>query len=442
MSFAATPWIDRTVGRLRAWPPPSGEAALEAARRVRAGDRHGHAVHLLAAIAFVVCSALDQAPSAVALGVLLGVSCIRAFVYPEAFTPMLRLPVFWLAVAWFAWSVLSIAWAPAGATPPVRALAGQRMLLAAAALWPVLGHARALASAIVLAASINALMQVAQQLGLAESTGTSAARPSGFVQLPVVASMWSIAAIGIALALWVEARTLGRVALVVASALCAAGIALAASRGPVLAAIPSGALLVVLLVAFGHARARTLAVPIGLVLASAVIAVLLPGTGLLRYAAAALGNPDHPAALSIELRFLWWRLALEQFAAHPVVGGGLGSFAAHIAGHPAVDAFVAGSGVPQSHVRQFHPHSTYLRALAELGLVGFTLVASLFGAVLAAGWRGARRDAVGCAAFAGVVFALLLAASECIEAMNLAFALTAVLAALCAFPREVRPPRA
>lgn len=441
MRLPATPWIDRTVARLRAWPPPAGDSAAEAAMRVRAADRHGHALHLLAAVAFVVCCALDQAPSAIALGVLLGIACIRCAVYPEAFTPILRWPLFWLAAAWFAWSALSATWAPEGATAPVRALAAQRMLLAGALLWPVVGHARTLAAAIVLAATVNALMQIAQHLGIAEPSGSSAGRPSGFVQLPVVASMWSIAAIGMAIGLWIEARSLVRAAIAGAAAICAAGAALAASRGPVLAAVPAGALLVVLLAAFRLARPRTLAAPVALALACAAIAALLPGAGILGYTVAAIEDPRHPAALSIELRFLWWRLALELFAAHPFAGGGLGSFAAHIAGHPAVEAFAAETNVPIDHVRQFHPHSTYLRALAEQGLVGFALLAATLSALLAAGWRGARRDAAGCAAFAGVVFCLLLSASECVEAMNLAFALMAVLAALCAIPRGIRAPR-
>jgi O-antigen ligase len=436
MSFAATPWFDRTVARMRAWPPAAGDAAFEAARRVRSADRHGHALHLFTATLFVISCALDQAPSSIALGLLLGVASVRAFVFPEAFTPILRWPPFWFAVAWVGWAALSTTWAPSGSVSPLRSLSGQKMLCGAVMLWPIIGHARVLASAVVFAATLNSLMQIAQASGLVECTGSSPSRPSGFPQLPVVASAWSIAAIGVALTLWIDARALARTALGIASAVCAAGIALAASRGPVLAAIPAFVLLVSLLVWFGHARMRTLAVPVGLVLLSVTVAILLPGAGLLRYVAAGLESAANPAALSIELRFLWWRLALEQFAAAPVTGGGVGSFAAFVAGHPAAATFAKETGVPLGHVLQVHPHSTYLRALGELGIVGFMALVGLLVTILAIGWRGARRDAIGSAAFAGVVFMLLLAASECIETMNLTYALTVILVALCAFPRE------
>lgn len=441
MNFLATPWIDQTAERMRAWPPPAGDAALEAARRARASDRHGHVLHLLAAVLFVFCCVLDQAPSSIALALLLAVGSIRAFIYPEAFTPILRWPPFWFASAWVGWSAMSHAWAPVESAPLVKCMSGQKMLLAAFMIWPVVGHARTLAWTIVFAASVNSAMQIAQAIGLATPTGIAPGRPSGFVELPVVASMWSIAAIGMAVALWSFARTPARIALAIASGLCAGGIALAASRTSVLAAIPATILLAALLVKFGHARARTVVALIGATLFAVGIAVLIPGTALLRYAAAAIGNPDHPAALSIEIRFLWWKLALEQFAAHPVIGGGLGSFAVHIADHPDSRAFAEESGVPLVHVLQAHPHNTYLRALAELGIVGFTPLACLIASMLVLGWRGARRDAIACAAFAGVMFCLLVALSECVERMNLAYALMAVLVALCAFPREIETPR-
>jgi len=209
----------------------------------------------------------------------------------------------------------------------------------------------------------------------------------------------------------------------------------------VLAAIPAGAVLLGLLVFNRHARPSNLAAPLGLAATCLAITLLLPGADLLEYARAALQDPRHPAALSIELRFFWWERALELFTSHPVRGGGLGSFAPYIESHPATPVFATEAGIPLWHVLQFHPHSMYLRALAEQGAIGLGLLLCYCAAMVAAGWRGARADAVGSAAFAGVVFALLLAASECIEVMNLAYALTAVLGALCVFPREVRRGR-
>lgn len=79
----------------------------------------------------------------------------------------------------------------------------------------------------------------------------------------------------------------------------------------------------------------------------------------------------------------YWRVALGSFADHPVAGVGAASFQ------------VEWIRERDSRVFAFDAHSLYIETLAELGLVGFLLLAVLFGAV-AAGlrrrWRAVPDD--------------------------------------------------
>jgi tetratricopeptide (TPR) repeat protein len=99
-------------------------------------------------------------------------------------------------------------------------------------------------------------------------------------------------------------------------------------------------------------------------------------------------------------RWQQWSLAIDQFEAHPVAGGGAGSH----------EAWATRSPRPLQFTTQ--AHSLYLETLGELGVVGFVLVAAAFGVALAEGARRAlrRRDPNGpTAALAAASFSFALA---------------------------------
>jgi hypothetical protein len=75
-------------------------------------------------------------------------------------------------------------------------------------------------------------------------------------------------------------------------------------------------------------------------------------------------------------RVPYWEAALHEFSAHPLVGGGSGSFEVWWAQH---------RGNKGGFVKD--AHSLYLEALAELGIVGLVLILFFFGWVL---WVGLR----------------------------------------------------
>jgi O-Antigen ligase len=87
-------------------------------------------------------------------------------------------------------------------------------------------------------------------------------------------------------------------------------------------------------------------------------------------------------SLSSDSRLHAWRVSLDQWRAHPLLGGGAGSFA----------GFWAAAGPAQPQLVEVH--NLYLETLAELGPIGFALVAFTLLVPLAAAVRARRRSLV------------------------------------------------
>jgi tetratricopeptide (TPR) repeat protein len=80
-------------------------------------------------------------------------------------------------------------------------------------------------------------------------------------------------------------------------------------------------------------------------------------------------------------RWQLWRAALDEFRAHPVAGGGAGSYEAWWAAHASFPYFT------------LYAHSLYLQSLAELGVLGLTLTLGLLIAAALALRRRLRESA-------------------------------------------------
>jgi tetratricopeptide (TPR) repeat protein len=87
---------------------------------------------------------------------------------------------------------------------------------------------------------------------------------------------------------------------------------------------------------------------------------------------------SHLASGSASGRWQFWTAAADEFGAHPLLGGGAGSYEAWWAEHASFRYFVRDA------------HSLYLETLGELGVVGLGLILGSFAAALAAA-LGARR---------------------------------------------------
>jgi hypothetical protein len=95
-----------------------------------------------------------------------------------------------------------------------------------------------------------------------------------------------------------------------------------------------------------------------------------------------LANADvnsHLTSGSASGRWQFWSAAVDEFSAHPLLGGGAGSYEAWWAEHASFPYFVRDA------------HSLYFETLGELGALGVALVLCAFGAAIV-GAVGGRRD--------------------------------------------------
>ena len=124
---------------------------------------------------------------------------------------------------------------------------------------------------------------------------------------------------------------------------------------------------------------------------AAIAAALLAGLALLATADPRTGTPPTGATAARVVstdsnRYAYWRVALDQFADHPVRGAGSGAFRV---------AWRRERTVPEAAV---DAHSLYVETLGELGLVGLALLGALIAAVAACArraYRGAPAAAAG-----------------------------------------------
>jgi O-Antigen ligase len=126
-----------------------------------------------------------------------------------------------------------------------------------------------------------------------------------------------------------------------------------------------------------------------LVLAILVVPVVLAGTS---GSASSVGAGNGRFSSVGSNRYQYWKVALQTTLDHPLAGVGTGGFAVEWARRRTIDEPVRDA------------HSIEIETLAELGLVGFALLAVLFGAVAAAAHRAHRRDPV---LSAGLIAALV-----------------------------------
>jgi O-antigen ligase len=97
---------------------------------------------------------------------------------------------------------------------------------------------------------------------------------------------------------------------------------------------------------------------------------------------------------SVNDRFTLWAAALSMWREHPVAGAGLKRFPAERDGHAGLRLSSASGtgGAGQGFAREplLSPHNMYLLVLGEQGLVGCSLLAGGWAAVLALGLRRLR----------------------------------------------------
>ena len=268
-----------------------------------------------------------------------------------------RLPsgAFWTLAAFGAWSAASALWGPAGPalrTVPLVALYAGALLAAEWVDGEALLHALLWGIVVVAAAGL-----VGKAVGI--TSGSRLSWPVTYANgLGLLAVTGVVLAVGLRSRLWPGA-----------AAVCAACAFLTYSRSALLVGLACVLLLVV-------PRRAALAIAVPLVVVGLVVAKPLAA----RFAAPAPDSRDarRLVQLSGQGRAPLWRAAVREGRAHPLVGGGAGSWSR---------AYIAQTG---SLSGPANAHSLPLETFAELGLVGLALLA----AFLALALRGQERVVV------------------------------------------------
>jgi hypothetical protein len=118
-------------------------------------------------------------------------------------------------------------------------------------------------------------------------------------------------------------------------------------------------------------------------------------------AASALGPgyvQNHLLSASGNGRWDYWKAAVAEFEAHPVLGDGAGSYAAWWLQHRDLRDFVRNA------------HSLFLESLGELGVIGLVLIAGFFAVGLSGARKHFARDRVAVAALTSVLSTFVVAA--------------------------------
>lgn len=394
--------------------PLDARSALDAAERA---DPRGHAMHVVAAVTWAFLQSLTNAGEGIAWGVLAAVALARMPKVWRCYGAPVRDPVFLALLGWFAWMPLTVLWGP-DLIPSDRHLAPERWVLTPLLLWPVMARPWLVLGPM----GMGALVQVA--LTLAWSwTGEGWARYmamsswSNFGQLVwQVSTAATLAGVGLRSVPWK-----GKAPVAIAWSASMLAVALTAVRTAMVSLLVAMAIVLV--------RPRWRRRPAGWVMAASIVLMFGVATGLVlispamtrvresldraeQIEASDIGTREQTLALVTSARWTLARAAIDMGMAHPIFGGGRGSFKVELPRwalrRMAEDPGLAPFYVQLTEGTLADAHNALLQAWAEGGVPS---VAFLSYALFALGWRLWRQsasDPMGAAALA--LFSLVLVA--------------------------------
>ncbi len=389
-------------------------------------DRFGHWCHTLLACFFAFASALNHAPLNIASAMLISCAIIRLHATWRAMPSMLRNPALIPCALLTAWLLTSLLWT-SSQNDAKSDLSMLRWVVILPAIWPVLDHARAIAIAFILGTMVQNAAQLLQLADLLHRPESNPWRHAGIVDHPGDSALRSAMTVVLATSLACASSGTARALFVLAAVSALTGVFIAAGRGQILALIIALPVLFALLSRGGFISKR--AITRSAVVALAVCAIVLPtvGRSTLRYVDEVPGQISAATSGSdvvspVASRMQWWSDAHSLWLEHPLVGNGLGSFSAR----PLESS--------DEHAWSKHPHNTYLGVLCEGGLIGLGLLFWMLAALLRAGWRNARDDALACGACAALAVVLVSALTSDPQYREMSVASTMLVVAFGSLP--------
>lgn len=399
------PLINRFDRPPRAWPPPSGPAAVaDAVDFTRRRDPVGDGVQTALAGLAAFSLSISTAAASVGMTMLVGYALLRLPNAWRGWMPLARSGTVAAWLAWFAWAVISGLWTP-DLLDWGDSLGGFPALLLFPAFFLVSRSWRWILGAFIAGAAGQGIAQ-AVHASVPAWQPEWQPRFDGLATHPGHVATVSAMALLVALAWLREATGTGaRMALAAGSVCCLASVTLGAGRGAIVGLAVGGVVL-----------AATMAARHGLGRGGRITLVTVPTLVIVAFCLAAAGIGPEPLVhavrdtrqaapdSSIAQRLVWWQASLDAFRDHPVAGLGTGGTATWFDESPRITEYAA--GVPNRDRTFFtapHPHSIYLLTLSEQGLVGLLLLLIVLGTALRSAVRTAAVRPVGCGLLAAIV---------------------------------------
>lgn len=325
--------------------------------------------HLYAAMIGLYLQPISTASGNIGFGIAVGGSIPMLISHPRLFGDCWRSTwIRWL-MAWVAFSWLSLAWSsdPRFGVEQFRA---SRVLLWIPILWPLRQHWAWLTLSVLTGTAVMQLIQALQVSPL--HWPRSRKFPLGVgLTTPTQTGLWDAVSLSFLLLFAVMGGWLRAIAFLPPAVLSAVGLVWSATRASVIA-------MVVELVAANAILAWTSRGWLKRALVRCVVGLVLLG-GVSLVAKSRLQAKFEQAVretrqsiegegpVSAEFRLAMWRMTLEGWQQHPVLGVGMGGIPRTISEH----STVVYNTIPLKTVGQIH--STYIQVLAETGLVGTAL---------------------------------------------------------------------
>jgi len=328
-------------------------------------------IHLCAVMIGLYLQPISTATSNIGFGIALGGSLPALLGNPRVFADCWNSVWLRWLLAWLAFSWLSLLWSsePKFGIEQFRAC---RVLLWIPILWPLRHHWMWLATALLAGTTVLQGIQALQVSPLRWPVSPKFGLGHGLTS-PTQTGLWDAVSLSFLLLFAVMGGWWRAILCLPLAVLAAAGLVWSATRASVIA-------MVVELVAASGILAWTSPGWLKRALVRCVVGLAILG-GVSMVARSQLQAKFEQAIretkqtiegvgpVNAEFRLTMWRMTLEGWQKHPVLGVGIGGIPKTIAEH----STVIYNDTPLKDVRMIH--STYLQVLAETGLVG----AALFG---------------------------------------------------------------
>ena len=407
-------------------PESQLEGAASGSTKVRS-DWIGEPLHLAVAMIAIVLEPISTATASIGFISLVVVTLLRIPFLIPAWRVMLAQTWIKLLLAWLAWTALSIAWSP-DIYQGFDRLAHLKYLLWLPCLLPLGRQWRWLLGAFLAAAVV---LQGIQLTGVILGGTPLGVNLKSGLRHATMTGMWDAAALGCCVTLFISSGRRIRMAVLPLALLSALGVFWAGQRAPIVGLAFGLVVISIVLIVVRHSRARAVvtATIIGIACAGAAYAVA--GASVQQKFTQTVSETSESlagdASQVMEVRLALWKLSLSAWQLNPIFGVGLGGYQEATAGIEIKSSFA------NLHIFDT-PHSAYILALTESGVVGLALFAVWAGALCLEAIRCLRASFNGGSALCGVLVWFACAAFDSFQTRGVFLSVGVILTALAVMP--------